>query len=206
MYFRMLEDPADAAVSYLLADLECGEAVLIDPRPDDLPLLQAMLAEQRLACRAVLRTHHHAGETPAEALAQALDCAPHALADGDCLPFGGEHLCALATPGHTEACRSYAWRDRLFCGDLLSTGECPAQPLPKQPAALWDSAQRLLRLPAETLLFPAHAPRGRGVSTVGEQRRSHPWLATPSRDECLRRIRAAGAAFDDPLLRDEVCA
>ena len=206
MYFRMLEDPAHAAVTYLLADLERGAAVLIDPRPADLPVLQALLAEQRLACRALLCTHAHAGDAPASALADALDCTAPALADGDCLPFGDEHLCSLATPGHTAACRSFAWRDRLFCGDLLSTGECPAQPLPQQPAALWDSAQRLWRQPAETLLFPAHAPQGRGVSTVGEQRRHHPWLATPSRDECLRRIRAAAAPFDDTPSRHEVCA
>ena len=200
MYFRMLEDPAQAAVTYLLADLERGEAVLIDPRPADLPLLRAMLAEQHLAAVAVLRTHAHAGMPPTEACANALGCAAVAPADGEVLPFGDQHLRALATPGHTDRCSSFAWRDRIFCGDLLSVRECPDQPRPQCPQALWDSAQRLFRWPAETLLFPAHAPQGRSVSTVAEQRRTHPWLATPSRDECLRRIAAdtAHTPLSDP--------
>jgi glyoxylase-like metal-dependent hydrolase (beta-lactamase superfamily II) len=198
MYFRMLEDPARAAVTYLLADLERGEAVLIDPRPGDLPLLRAMLAEQHLAAVAVLRTHAHAAMPPAEDRARALGCAAAAPGDGALLSFGDQLLRVLATPGHTAGCTSYAWRDRIFCGDLLSVRECPDLPRPQCPQALWDSAQRLFRWPAETLLFPAHAPRGRGVSTVAEQRRSHPWLATPSRDECLRRIAADTACPATP--------
>ena len=32
MHFRLLHDEASGAMSYLLADLDAGEAVLIDPR------------------------------------------------------------------------------------------------------------------------------------------------------------------------------
>ena len=59
MYFRLLHDEASGAVSYLLADLEAGEAVLIDPRGADVPVLAAMLDEHRLLLRWVLRTHEH---------------------------------------------------------------------------------------------------------------------------------------------------
>ena len=48
MYFRLLHDEVSTAVSYLFADLDAGEAVLIDPRGADVPVLAAML-DDRLA-------------------------------------------------------------------------------------------------------------------------------------------------------------
>ena len=42
MYFRILHDPDSGELSYLLADLDAGEAVLIDPRSADLPVLRAL--------------------------------------------------------------------------------------------------------------------------------------------------------------------
>jgi glyoxylase-like metal-dependent hydrolase (beta-lactamase superfamily II) len=221
MYFRMLLDEASGALSYLLADLPAGEAVLIDPRGPDLPVLQAMLDEHRLRLRWILRTHAHARTPPTPALGapevgghHALDGATNAdLAPPTLLPFGDEHVSVLATPGHTPACLSFRWRDRLFCGDLLSTGECPHQPWPAAPQALWDSVTReVFTLPAETLLFAAHvatlAREGRGattcagqgqvVSTVLEQRRRHPWFAQPSRDAFLASVAQWGIGETSP--------
>jgi sulfur dioxygenase len=193
MYFRLLHDDRSGSVSYLLGDLDAGEAVVIDPRGSDVPLLLAMLAEQRLRLRWVLRTHEHDAQLPPqECLALALLGAPVVTAeappDGR-LVFGGEHLQALATPGHTAACLSFRWRDRLFCGGLVQGWACPHQPRPALPEALWDSVTgQLLPLPDETLLFHGHAPAGRAVGTVLELRRWHPWFGAASRDEFLTRV------------------
>ena len=75
--------------------------------------------------------------------------------------FGNELLQAIPTPGHTAGCLSFLWRDRLFCGGLLSVDTCPYQPRPVLPEALWDSATRhVFTLPDETLLFCGHTTRG----------------------------------------------
>ena len=199
MYFRLLHDQANGAVSYLLADLDAGEAVLVDPRAGDLPVLEAMLDEQRLSLRWVLRTHEHDQLLPGEAEAIATLGAPivvHRLpaADDGVLVFGHEHLRALATPGHTAGCLSFLWRDRLFCGGVLAMDACPYQPQPALPEALWDSVTRcVFALPDETLLFAGHVQRARAVSTVHEARLAHPWFARASRDEFLARVRAGCA-------------
>ena len=200
MYFRLLHDEASGAVSYLLADLDSGDAVLVDPRGADVPVLSAMLDEQRLCLRWLLRTHEHDDILPAEPLALAALGAPriqHRLpedADG-VLVFGHEHLRALVTPGHTPGCLSFLWRDRLFCGGLLAVDTCPFQPRPALPEALWDSVtHQVFTLPAETLLFSGHARRSRAVSNVLEQRRWHPWFGGASRDEFLARVRALPAS------------
>lgn len=59
MYFRILHDEASGELTYLLADQDAREAVLVDPRGRDLPLLAALLAERELRLRWVLRTHQH---------------------------------------------------------------------------------------------------------------------------------------------------
>lgn len=193
MYFRMLHDDASGSVSYLLADLESAQAVLIDPRGGDVPVLRAMLDEHRLALRWVLRTHEHDAQLPrADVAALAALGAPwvmHRVPEETLLPLGNEHVEVIATPGHTARCLSFRWRDRLFCGGLLAVDACPFQPVPADPAALWDSVTRqVFVLPDETLLFASHAPQGRAASTVFEQRRWHPWFGAASHDAFLSRM------------------
>jgi glyoxylase-like metal-dependent hydrolase (beta-lactamase superfamily II) len=201
MYFRILHNETGGELTYLLADLDTREAVLIDPHGRDLPVLQALLAERELRLRWVLRTHHHDHLTPQEPALLARLGAPlaqgnkqagaHFVADGDLLSFGHELIRVMATPGHTEACLSFAWRDRVFCGGLLAVEACPHQPMPTEPDALWDSVmQRVFTLPDETLLFAGHERCARAVSTVLEQRRWHPFFAGLSRDEYLARVAA----------------
>ena len=206
MYFRILHDEASGELTYLLADLDAREAVLVDPRGRDLPVLAALLAERDLHLRWILRTHQHDHLQVQEQAQLARLRAPmvqgaagenlRMARDGDVLPFGNELVRVLATPGHTAGCLSFAWRDRLFCGGLLAVDACPHQPVPALPEALWDSVtQRVFTLLGETLLFAGHACRSRAVSTVLEQRRWHPFFAGVSRDEFLARV----AALPPPL-------
>ncbi|MCB1989437.1 MAG: hypothetical protein KDE69_14085 [Burkholderiaceae bacterium] len=205
MLFRIMHDERSGDLTYLLADLDAREAVLVDPRRRDLAVLAALLAEQDLHLCQVLRTHEHDALFPGEfdALvrlgAPIVQGAPRAgaqlPADGELLPFGNEHLRVLATPGHTRHCLSILWRDRLFCGGLLAVDACPHQPCPADPAALWDSVtRRVFTLADETLLFSGHEQRARAVSTVLEQRRWHPHFAQGSRDAFLARAAALSCA------------
>jgi glyoxylase-like metal-dependent hydrolase (beta-lactamase superfamily II) len=201
VYFRILNNETSGELTYLLADQDAREAVLIDPHACDLPVLHALLAERDLRLRWVLRTHQHDALQPNERASLAplgaslliqgdtLDTLPSV--DGAALPFGDELVRVLPTPGHTPTCLSFAWRDRLFCGGLLAVTACPHQPRPAEPEALWDSVtQRVLTLPDETLLFAGHAQRARAVSTVLEQRRWHPFFAGLTRDEFLTQMAA----------------
>lgn len=199
MYFRILEDEATGLMSYLLADLDAGEAVVIDLRMPDVHLVEAMLAEHRLRLRAILVTHRHGGALADDpSLTDALR-APvllgNRLADGALIDFGSEHVRVLVTAGHTDHCRSFLWRDRLFCGGLLSADACPHTPTVQQPQAMWDSVMhKVFTLPPETLLFSAHAGTAGAVSNVMTQRRRHPWLGARSRDEFLSLV--SNSAFE----------
>ena len=198
VYFRILNHEASGELTYLLADLDAREAVLIDPHACDLPVLLALLAERDLRLRWVLRTHHHDALFPDERAGlerlgapvvqgDALSAVP--VIEGALLPFGDELVRILPTPGHTPYCLSFGWRDRFFCGGLLALAACPHQPRPAAPEALWDSVtQRVFSMPDETLLFAGHEQRARAVSTVLEQRRWHPFFANMTRDEFLAQV------------------
>ena len=200
MYFRILNNETSGELTYLLADQDAREAVLIDPHVCDLPVLLALLAERDLRLRWVLRTHQHDALQPDERaglmrlgapLVQGDTLDALSLAEGAVLPFGDELVHLMHTPGHTSSCLSFAWRDRLFCGGLLAVTACPRQPHPVAPVALWDSVtQRIFTLPDETLLFAGHEQRARAVSTVREQRRWHPFFASLTRDEFLAHMAA----------------
>lgn len=200
MYFRILNNEVSGELTYLLADLDARDAVLIDPHGCDLPLLSALLGERDLQLCWVLRTHHHDAPQPDEPARLAQLGAPLVqgdalgalhLNDGAVLPFGDEMVRIMTTPGHTQNCLSFGWRDRIFCGGLLAPTTCPHQPRPAEPEALWDSVnQRIFSLPDETLLFTGHEQRARAVSTVLEQRRWHPHFAGLTRDEFLAQMAA----------------
>jgi hypothetical protein len=66
---------------------------------------------------------------------------------------------------------------------------------------LWESVtQRVFTLPDETLLFTAHEPHARAVSTVLEQRRWHPLFSGLTRDEFLAQVSALPETKLDPSL------
>lgn len=209
MYFRILQDAATGRVSYLLADLEAAEAVLVDPQAQDEPVLCAMLDEHRLQLRSVLLTREDRDAfvpTQAQPMVQGRD-RDVSVVRGDrphdvLLPFGGELVRVLSTPGLTPHGLSFLWRDRLFCGDLLSDGATPGPLI--HPQALWDSVTAVLSMPDETLLFSGMALQGRMVSTVLEQRQGNPRFAGVTRDEFLARMVAA--ASTPPALRDASAA
>lgn len=192
MYFRMLHDVGRACLSYLLADETSGEAVVIDPQSEDIPVLQALLREQCFHLRWMLRTHEHDEQRPGEllllqeGLRGVLVQHHDSFTAHDCLPFGQEAVRVLHTPGHTAQCLSFLWRDRLFCGGLLCADGCHYQRQPQCPQALWDSVQHeVFALPPETLVFSGHCAPGRIVNTVYEHRLYHPWFAGRSRDQFL---------------------
>lgn len=204
MYFRILHDESSGSASYLLADRQACEAVWIDPHAADLAVLRAMLDEHALRLRWILRTHEHdAGAGDDLAALQSLDApivqhdTPAAVAGR--LGFGQETVQVMPTPGHTAGCLSFRWRDRLFCGGLLSPDACPIAPRAAQPQALWDSVSKIVfSLPGETLLFAGHAHRGHILSFVGEQRRWHPWFGRASRDDFMARLQRVPSSVTQP--------
>jgi glyoxylase-like metal-dependent hydrolase (beta-lactamase superfamily II) len=81
-----------------------------------------------------------------------------------------------AQPGH------------LVAGDTLFLGACGRVDLPgSDPEAMYHSLNTTLKaLPDETLLYPGHLYSPESQSTMGEQKRSNPFLRVSSLDMFLQ--------------------
>jgi glyoxylase-like metal-dependent hydrolase (beta-lactamase superfamily II)/rhodanese-related sulfurtransferase len=198
MIFRQLFDSTSGTYTYLLASRHGGEALIIDPvlervdrylqlvRELDLKLVKAVdthlhadhvtgLGElrDRTRCVTVMGEHSHA------------DVVSMRVAEGDRVEIEGVRLDVLYTPGHTDDSYSFLLADRVFTGDTLlirGTGRTDFQN--GNPRAQYDSIfNKLMKLPDETLVYPAHDYKGDTVSTIGEEKSFNPRLKVKSIDE-----------------------
>ena len=195
--------------SYLLGCQDTQAAVLIDPELSRIDLYRGLCAQHGLSIKYLVDTHTHADHFSAnKALGKALSVpvvmhrlspAPHAdmrLDDGDMLIAGGLKLTALHTPGHTRDSMSLVMDDRVFTGDTLLIGGTGRTDLPTgDPRMLFESLfEKLLKLPPETLVFPAHDYKGRSHSTIGAEIADNPRLQKTERAAFVEMMQARDLA------------
>ena len=215
MIFRQIFDPISSTYTYLLAERIGGEALLIDPVLEHTDNYLKLIAELDLKLVLAMDTHIHADHVTATGkLAKLTDClsAIGEQAQTECvsLKFTEDEIIkadnlavrAIYTPGHTDDSYSFLMKDRVFTGDTLlirGTGRTDFQN--GDPAAQYDSLfNRLLTLPEDTLVYPAHDYEGRTVSTIYEEKRFNPRLQVNSRQQYIDQMNAL--ELDPPRLID----
>jgi glyoxylase-like metal-dependent hydrolase (beta-lactamase superfamily II)/rhodanese-related sulfurtransferase len=198
MIFRQLFDSTSGTYTYLLASRRGGEALIIDPVLERVDRYLQLVRELDLKLVKAVDTHLHADHVTAlGALRDQTHCITvmgeqtHAdvvsmqVAEGDRIGIEGLSLHVLYTPGHTDDSYSFLLNDRVFTGDTLlirGTGRTDFQN--GDPRAQYDSIfNKLLKLPDETLVYPAHDYKGETVSTIGEEKFFNPRLKVKSVDE-----------------------
>ena len=214
-----------AHASYLVGDESSGTALIVDPQRDVQQYVDEC-ESLGLRIKYVLLTHCHAdfvaGHLELRKRAGAQICMGAqaeaefeflAMKDGDALDLGTVRAQVLETPGHTtesisvvlyddgDTPHAVLTGDTLFIGDVgrpdlqASVGISPAELAGK----MYDSLHtKLLALPDETLVYPAHGPGslcGRNmsketVSTIGEQRRVNYALQPMTRDDFVKLLTA----------------
>lgn len=198
MIFRQLFDQTSGTYSYLLASRRGGEALIIDPVLEKVDRYLQLVRELDVKLVKAVDTHIHADHiTGLGALRDRTQCitvmgekarvdvVSMRLADGDKLEVEGVSLDVMYTPGHTDDSYSFLMQDRVFTGDTLlirGTGRTDFQngSARDQYESLFG---RLLKLPDETLVYPAHDYKGDTVSTIGEEKAFNPRLQVKSVDE-----------------------
>src|SRR6516164_7405931 len=198
MLFRQLYDSVSSTYSYLIASRRGGEALIIDPVLERVDRYIRLLRELDLKLVKAVDTHIHAdhvtglGELRDRTQCitimgehSGVDVVSMRVADGDSVDIEGVSLGVIYTPGHTSDSYSFTMQDRVFTGDTLlirGTGRTDFQN--GDARAQYESLfGRLLKLPDETLVFPAHDYKGETVSTIGEERTHNPRLQVRSAEE-----------------------
>src|ERR1700748_3467256 len=217
MIFRQLFDSVSGTYSYLLASRHGGEALILDPVLEKADRYCQLLRELDLKLVKAVDTHLHADHvTGLGELRDRTHCitimgdqskadvVSMRVSDGDKVTIEGLALDVMYTPGHTDDSYSFAMGDRVFTGDTLlirGTGRTDFQN--GNARAQYDSIfNRRLKLPEETMVFPAHDYKGDTVSTIGEEKRYNPRLQVRSVDEYIELM--GNLKLPNPKLMDVV--
>ena len=198
MIFKQVFDQKSSTYTYLIASSKGREALIIDPVLNNVENYLKLLTELDLRLVKVIDTHIHADHvTGASKLKDKTKCitimGENTLAnsveikvkDNEIIKLDRLKIKALYTPGHTSDSYSFLMNNYLFSGDTLlinGTGRTDFQNGNSKDA--YDSIfNKLLKLPDETLLYPAHDYKGEKVSTIGKEKKHNPRLQVNSVDE-----------------------
>lgn len=187
--FQVLQ-PEGGCRTYLIADPKTGDAALVDPLREKVDEYLDLLQARRYKLRYTIETHTHADHlsgsarlkdlTGCQMVMHALSPAPcvdRALNDGDVVEVGSVRMEVIATPGHTHDGVCLVLPGRVLTGDTLLISGCGRSDLPTGDSeALYQSLQRLMSLPDDTVVLPAHDYNGRRASTIARERKTNPRL------------------------------
>ncbi len=209
MLFRQLFDPESSTYTYLIADLEVKEAILIDAVREQVERDLKLLMELGLSLRYCLETHVHADHITGVAQLRTetgclgivpnraqVSCADRHIDHGEFVTLGDITVEAIFTPGHTDSHMAYLINGdgdgfqrpiHVLTGDALLIRGCGRTDFQSgDPGVLYDSVtQRLFALPDDAQVYPAHDYRGHTVSTIAEEKQWNPRFAGRSREEFI---------------------
>ena len=185
MIFRQLFDHESSTFTYLLADKRAGEALIIDPVVENVSQYLNLIKELDLNLVMTMDTHVHADHiTGSPQLRESTECSyamgqeskaeclTHRLKDDERLKIGSLELRAIYTPGHTDDSYCYLMDDRILPGDTLlirGTGRTDFQN--GDAGVQYDSLfERILTLPEDLTVYPAHDYEGRTSSSLYEEK------------------------------------
>ena len=200
MLFRQLFDKSSSTYTYLIASAKGREALIIDPVLENVEQYIKLLNELDLKLVKVIDTHIHADHiTAASKLKNKTNCTTimgeHTpsdaveikVKDNEIIYVDKLEIKVIYTPGHTKDSYSFLMDDYLFSGDTLlinGTGRTDFQGGNSEDS--YNSIfNRLLKLPEETLLYPAHDYNDQKVSTIGKEIKFNPRLQVNSINEYI---------------------
>ena len=198
MIFEQLFDTKSSTYTYIVSSGKGREALIIDPVIEHTEEYIKVLDKLELRLVKVLDTHIHADHiTGLNELSKRTTCSKVMgeksksevidlkVKDDDEINIENIKLKTIYTPGHTDCSYSFLMGDRVFTGDTLlinGTGRTDFQNGSAHDA--YNSLfGKLLKLPEETLVYPAHDYNGKKHSTIGNEKNNNPRLQVSSKEE-----------------------
>ena len=200
MILKQLFDQKSCTYTYLIASSEGREALIIDPVFENVDEYIKLLKNLDLRLVKVIDTHIHADHvTGASKLKKKTNCVTIMgdrtpadaveikVKDDEVIYLDQIKIRALFTPGHTSDSYCFLMNNNLFSGDTLlinGTGRTDFQNGNSKDS--YNSIfNKLLKLPDETLLYPAHDYKGEKVSSIGKEKKFNPRLQVDNVDQYI---------------------
>ena len=200
MIFNQLFDKKSHTYTYIISSGKGREALIIDPVLEKTSEYLKILKNLELKLVKVIDTHIHADHiTGLNELNKETNCtrimgetSPSEVIDinvkdNEKVKIEDIELTTIHTPGHTKCSYSFLMKDRVFTGDTLlinGTGRTDFQggSSKDQYNSIFN---KILKLPEETLVYPAHDYNGKKYSTIIQEKENNPRLQVDSVNEYL---------------------
>ncbi len=205
LYLKQMEIGPMENFVYLVGSKRTREVFVVDPAWQIDTVLRTA-KEEDLKIKGVLVSHYHFDHTNGiEELLEAVDCPVYVnkndkefldfshgnirvVDNGHKLTLGDTQIECMHTPGHTPGSQCFLCSGHLVSGDTLFINACGRTDLPGGSAKdLYSSlTQKLMKLDDSTVLCPGHNYSDRSMVSMGEQKKTNPYLICDSLENFLR--------------------
>ncbi|XP_055374837.1 persulfide dioxygenase ETHE1, mitochondrial [Condylostylus longicornis] len=186
-FFRQLFDTVSSTYTYLLADTNTKEAIIIDPVLEHAKRDAQLIRELGFTLKYAMNTHMHAdhitgtgylkhllpGSISVISKSSGAKADKH-IVEYENVQFGRHQIEPRSTPGHTNGCMSYVIHEQglVFTGDTVLIRGCGRTDFQEgNPKTLYESVHnKIFSLPDNFRIYPAHDYKGQTESTVGEEK------------------------------------
>lgn len=199
---NLISIPAFADNYIWLLHNDAQECIIVDPGESAQVIDE--LAARRLTLKALFLTHHHSDHVagvpallrhfdvpvygPQETASKGAD---HIVAENDRVNVLDMTFSVLELPGHTLGHIGFYSAPYLFCGDTVFSAGC-GRLFEGTPKQMFESFQKVKKLPPETLLCAAHEYT---LANLAFARSILPEDSTIAAYECeIKQLRAKGQA------------
>jgi sulfur dioxygenase len=198
MIFNQLFDVKSSSYTYIISSGKGREALIIDPVIENTNEYINFLKNLDLKLVKVIDTHIHADHISGlNELNKQTNCSrimgenseseviDIRVSDNEKIKIENIELTAIYTPGHTKCSYSFLMDNCIFTGDtLLINGSGRTDFQGGSALEQYDSIfNKLLKLPEETLVYPAHDYKGKKFSTIVDEKNNNPRLQVKSPNE-----------------------
>lgn len=201
LLFKQIKHVGDN-FSYIIADDESREAVVIDPSYNGDVILD-FANKNKLNIKFIINTHHHSDHVMdnlrikrrfnSKIVAHALSKINKDIevVEGDIIKVGKIKIKVIHTPGHTPDSICLLFGKKLFTGDTLFVGECGRTDLfGGNPAEMYNSLfGKLMKLDDDVEVYPGHDYGSKPKSTIGEEKKTNYVLEERSLEEFIEFMR-----------------
>ncbi|WXG43745.1 MAG: MBL fold metallo-hydrolase [Promethearchaeati archaeon SRVP18_Atabeyarchaeia-1] len=199
LFFVQLRTPESDNFSYVVGDIEEGQAAVVDP-PYEYKRVLDLAASRNLKIIYIINTHAHYDHTQGnERLKKATGARivayensivrkDVAVKEGDIIKLGGINIRVIHTPGHSPDGISLLVENKIvMTGDTLFVGECGRADLPgSDPRKLYDSLSKLTKLPDSVEVYPGHDYGPKPHSTIGYEKKNNYTLKPRTKQQFVK--------------------
>jgi sulfur dioxygenase len=201
MIFNQLFDVKSSTYTYIVSSGKGREALIIDPVIENTNDYIKLLKDLDLKLVKVIDTHIHADHISGlNELNKRTNCSrimgEHSesevidirVSDNEKIKIENIELTSIYTPGHTKCSYSFLMNNCVFTGDtLLINGSGRTDFQGGNALEQYDSIfNKLLKLPEETIVYPAHDYKGKKFSKIIDEKNNNPRLQVNSPAEYIK--------------------